>query len=106
MIIRIFRITIDPEMRGDFERDFASISVDAVKSNQGLISYHIGRPTRWNPDEYAMITVWESERDLAAFAGAEWHKAVIPAAMTRYPRSYAVEHFDVTGSSSLVEKES
>ncbi len=96
MIIRIFRITIYPEMRSDFERDFASISVEAVKSQRGLISCHIGRPTQWNPDEYAMITVWESESNLAVFAGDEWHKAVIPATMTKYPRCFSVEHFEIT----------
>jgi len=37
MIIRLFRTTIYPEMREDFERDFASISVDAVKSQRGFV---------------------------------------------------------------------
>ena len=92
-IIRIFRTTIRPEMRQDFERDFASISVAAVKSQPGFISCHIGSPTKWNPDEYAMITVWEDEDALANFAGEEWHKAVIPPAMEQYPVSFSVEHF-------------
>jgi len=104
MIIRIFKITIHPEMRSDFERDFASISVEAVKSNKGLVSWRIGLPTKWNPDEYAMITVWESECDLAAFAGDDWHKAVIPAAMTKYPRFSSVEHFKVKDSADLTQK--
>ena len=55
MIIRIFRATIHPEMRRDFERDFSSISVDAVKTHKGFVSCHIGPPTKWHPDEYAMI---------------------------------------------------
>jgi len=92
-IIRIFRTTIHPEMRQEFERDFASISVAVVKSQPGCISCHIGSPTKWHPDEYAMITVWEDEDALASFAGEEWHKAVIPPAMERYPVSFSVEHF-------------
>ncbi len=104
MIIRIFRVTIHPEMRSEFERDFASISVDAVQSNKGLVSCHIGHPTKWNPDEYAMITVWESESDLAAFAGSEWHRAVIPTGMTKYPRFYSVEHFEFTESADFIQK--
>ncbi|HEX8373426.1 MAG TPA: antibiotic biosynthesis monooxygenase [Chthoniobacterales bacterium] len=95
MIIRIFKTTIHPEMRQDFERDFATVSVNAVKAHKGLVSCHIGCPTQWNPDEYAMITVWENESDLAAFAGDDWHKAVIPSAMRKYPRSFSVDHFDL-----------
>jgi len=95
MIIRIFRTTIHPELRQDFERDFNSISVDAVKDKQGFVSCHIGTPTKWNPDEYSMITVWEDEKALTAFAGRDWHKAVIPPGMERYPVSFTVEHFHI-----------
>jgi heme-degrading monooxygenase HmoA len=49
----------------------------------------------WNPDEYAMITVWEDEHALAAFAGEEWHKAVIPPGMEKYPISFSVDHFHI-----------
>lgn len=95
MIIRIFRTTIHPELREEFERGFSSISVDAVKSHKGFVSCRIGSPTKWNPDEYAMITVWEDEEALVAFAGEEWHKAVIPAGMEKYPVSFSVEHFHI-----------
>lgn len=96
MIIRIFRTTIHTKMRTDFERDFESISVEAVANNRGLISCQIGKPTQWNPDEYAMITYWEDEAALNSFAGEEWFKAVIPPGMTEYPVSFSVEHFYVT----------
>jgi heme-degrading monooxygenase HmoA len=95
MIIRIFRTTIHPELREKFERDFASISVDAVKSKRGFISCHIGSPTKWNPDEYAMIPVWEDEGALATFAGEDWHNAVIPPGMEKYPAAFSVEHFHI-----------
>lgn len=95
MIIRIFRTTIHPEMRVEFERDFESLSVEAVSRRKGFVSCHIGKPTEWNPDEYAMITVWENESALASFAGEEWNRAVIPPGMEKYPISFSVEHFNL-----------
>jgi len=55
----------------DFERDFASISVAVVKSKPGFNSCLTGSPTKWNPDEYAMIIMWTDEDSLAAFAGED-----------------------------------
>jgi heme-degrading monooxygenase HmoA len=95
MIIRIFKTTIYPEMKKDFERDFNSISIDSVKSHKGFISCQIGKPTKWNPNEYSMITLWEDEDSLIGFAGKNWHIAVIPPGMEKYPTKYSVDHFIV-----------
>ncbi len=78
MIIRIFQITIYPELRQDFERDFAAISVKAVDEQDGFIACEIGKPTRWDEDDYAMITKWVDEESLRLFAGDEWNKSVVP----------------------------
>jgi heme-degrading monooxygenase HmoA len=94
MSLRIFKVTIKPEFRREFERDFRSISVETVKSQEGLISCHIGAPTRVHPDDYVMITRWTSESALRAFAGENWNAAVIPEAMRRYPRAFSVEHYE------------
>jgi heme oxygenase (mycobilin-producing) len=94
MIIRIFEVTIHPEFREEFERDFNTISVDTVNNHQGLISYSIGGPTKWNPDSYAMVTCWKDEDSLIAFAGKEWNQAIIPEQMQRYPKAFRVAHFD------------
>ena len=87
-------------MKDDFEHDFESISVEAVVNMKGLISCQIGKPTKWNPNEYAMITYWEDEAALANFAGDQWYKALIPTGMKAYPTSYSVEHFHITGISA------
>ncbi len=93
MIIRIFQVTIHSEYREDFERDFRTISVDTVQNHKGLISCHIAGPTQWNPDDYIMVTYWEDEDSLAAFAGENWNQAVIPPEMERYPRYFSVAHY-------------
>lgn len=61
----------------EFEQNFVAVSIPYVKSQPGLISVAVGRPTRWVPDEHVMITVWRSETDLVHFAGENWNRAVI-----------------------------
>ena len=93
MIIRIFRVCIDPEFRADFERDFNTISVEAVNSHETSFPCEIGYPTKWNPDEYTMITKWENEEALVAFAGESWNESVIPDGMEKYAKHHSVSHF-------------
>ena len=93
MIIRIFQVTIRPEYREDFERDFNTVSVDTVRNHKGLISCQIGGPTKWNPDDYVMVTFWENEESLAAFAGENWNQAIIPTQMQKYPKAFSVSHY-------------
>ena len=71
MITRIFRVRIDPNKRDEFESKFASVSVDVVRSRNGFVSVEIGKPTKWFPDEYVMISKWEDEESLREFVGDE-----------------------------------
>lgn len=93
MIIRIFQVTIYPEYRSEFERNFKSISVETVKNHKGLISCTLGGPTKWNPDDYLMITSWEDESSLELFAGEHWNQAVIPDEMRKYAKAFDVVHY-------------
>jgi heme oxygenase (mycobilin-producing) len=93
MIIRIFRVEIFEEFRKEFERDFISESVEAVKHAKGFISFEIGFPTKWHPHEYTMISKWEDEKSLIDFAGENWNTAVIPENMKRYAKAHHVHHF-------------
>lgn len=92
-ITRIFRVRIDPELRTDFEQKFASVSVAAVTGRKGARDVAIFRPSRWASDEYAMISTWDDEAALAAFAGADWNTAVIPPGMEKYVRECWVHHY-------------
>ena len=68
-ITRVFRIRIETELREEFEEKFADISVREVQHAPGMVSVSILKPTKWSPDEYAMITDWIDEASLASFAG-------------------------------------
>ncbi|WP_295393351.1 antibiotic biosynthesis monooxygenase [uncultured Thiodictyon sp.] len=97
MIVRVFRVTVPRALHLEFEGKFLSVSIPAVRSQPGLVSVTVGRPTRWAPDEYAMISTWEDARAVAAFAGAEWRRAVIPEGMERYVADCSVHHYEVFG---------
>lgn len=94
MIIRIFKVTIDPNHRVEFERGFFSTSVDLVKGQDGLLSCEIGKPTSGNPNDYVMITRWKNKAALVAFTGPDWKKPVIPKGMEKFSGTRTVEHYE------------
>jgi heme oxygenase (mycobilin-producing) len=79
-----FEFESTPNLRREFEEKFFSISVHAVNEAAGFILVSIHKPTKWAPDEYAMISQWENELSLKAFAGEEWCRAVIPHGMEKF----------------------
>jgi quinol monooxygenase YgiN len=93
MIIRIFRVEIDPTRREAFERGFYTTSVNAVKDHSGFISCDIGSPTKWSPNTYVMITKWQDENALVAFAGENWNVPVIPVGMESFATTCSVDHY-------------
>ncbi|MYJ96943.1 MAG: hypothetical protein F4053_15610 [Proteobacteria bacterium] len=93
-ITRVFRVRIKAELREEFEEKFADISVREVQSASGMESVSIHRPTKWSPDEYAMITVWTDEESLASFAGENWNQPVIPDGMEKFVQESSVAHYE------------
>ncbi len=93
MIIRIFRVRIYEQLREEFEGKFATVSVKAVEAASGLQSVSIYRPTEWSPDDYAMVSIWNSEDDVRYFAGEDWNKAFIPPGMDKYIAKCWIDHF-------------
>jgi len=63
-ITRIFRVQIKPELRDEFEPLFQSVSMKSVQDAKGFISAQIGKPSHWSPNEYVMISTWETEPSL------------------------------------------
>ena len=98
-ITRVFRVTIEPTLRAEFEHKFSTLSQHLFERAPGCLSQSILRPTRWTPDEYAMVSEWESETALASFVGERWCEAVIPAEMEHFAKAYSVSHYSSWGSS-------
>lgn len=93
MITRIFRVEIHPELRDEFEAKFRSLSVGAVDSQPGCLSVVIGFPVSATPNEYSMISIWESLDKLIDFLGEDWNQAFIPDGMDRFAKHYSVHHY-------------
>ena len=81
-------------LHSEFELKFLSVSVPYVMAEPGIVSVVVGRPTRWEPEEYVMVSTWRSEADLAAFAGEQWNRAVIPEGMEKYVSECWVHHYE------------
>ena len=84
---------IESEIRLEFEEKFNSLSRSMVENAPGCIQLSVLKPSMWNPDEYAMISVWENEAALIAFAGEDWYLSVIPPEMKIYAKKHSVSHF-------------
>jgi len=93
-VTRVFRVRIAPEQREEFEEKFSSISIRAVNEAQGPLSVSILKPTKWAPDEYAMVSRWENEAALKTFAGEQWNHAVIPPGMEKFVVECWVHHYE------------
>ena len=93
MIIRIFRVRIDANLRDEFESKFATVSIQAVKSQDGFLSVQIGKSSKWTPDEYVMITQWDNENALEQFVGEAWNQPHIPDGMEKYVKECWVHHY-------------
>lgn len=92
-ITRVFRVKIKAELRDEFEPLFQSVSLAAVSNASGFIEASIGKPTKWAPDEYVMISAWANEQSLVDFVGADWNEAHIPDGMEKYVDTCRVHHY-------------
>ncbi len=93
MIIRVFKARIRPSLIGEFEEKYRTISVPFMKSCAGMKEVVIGKPTAVSPDEYVMVSYWESEAALQAALGDGWSGAHIPTGMEHLVESCSVQHF-------------
>jgi heme-degrading monooxygenase HmoA len=92
-IVRLFRVRIHPALRTEFEAKFAVVSVNAVRDAQGALGVEIFKPTRWDRDEYLMISHWQDEDALRRFAGEDWNRAFIPPGMEQFVAECDVHHY-------------
>ncbi|WP_430968952.1 antibiotic biosynthesis monooxygenase family protein [Spongiimicrobium sp. 2-473A-2-J] len=93
MIIRIFRATVHKELHTEFMEKFREISIPLVKTQQGLVALEIGEPTQWHPNEFVMISTWETEQHIRNFVGDQWNEAHIPSGMEKYVVQCWVRHY-------------
>jgi heme-degrading monooxygenase HmoA len=99
MIVRVFRARVRPGKQAEFEAKVHELSIPLVKAQRGLLAFYSGRPMKSSPDEFVMITVWQSMEDLQAFAGDDWHHSVIPEPERHLLKESFVHHYEVIEAS-------
>lgn len=95
MITRVFRAIVPEKLHDAFETKFRTVSVPLVRGQPGFESVTIGRPTRWNPNEFVMVSVWRDEESIAGFVGPAWNEPHIPEGMEHFITSCTVDHYEV-----------
>jgi len=93
-ITRIFKVVIDTRQRAEFEIKFNTLSKQMLENAPGCTNYEVLRPSKWAPDEYAMMSEWQNESALIAFAGEDWNTSVVPISMKKYSKSHSVCHYE------------
>lgn len=96
-ITRIFRVSIDADLRQEFEEKYSSVSVQTVDEAPGFISVSILKPLKWTPNEYTLISQCENEAALKAFAGKQRNHAVIYPGMEKFVVECLVHHYESWG---------
>ncbi|HLW51598.1 MAG TPA: antibiotic biosynthesis monooxygenase family protein [Candidatus Angelobacter sp.] len=99
MIVRVFRALVHPGKQAEFEAKVRELSIPLVKAQRGLVAFYSGRPLESNPEEFAMVTLWESLAHLKAFAGEDWNHSVIPEEERPLLAESFVHHYQVIDSS-------
>lgn len=103
MILRIFRARARPGEAAGFEERARALGFDRMKPTPGLRAWFAGKPLDADAREFVMITVWESEDALRAFAGETWRELELPADERKTLELAAVEHFALHAADCGVE---
>lgn len=92
-IVRVFRGIVKPGMNDEFQSFFLDVALPLVRSQDGLLAVTIGLPSEVSPNEFLMISVWDSFDSLRKFAGEEWDKAVIDPREAHLLQETFVHHY-------------
>lgn len=85
-------------MGATHERMMREISMPLVARQPGMVAFYAGRPVGSNPDEFTMVSRWESQDALRAFAGDDWEQAVIPEPELSNLLEIHVHHYEAFGA--------
>lgn len=103
VIVRVFRGRVRPGMGSAFERFVHQRAIPQLRSQPGMLSVHLGRPTPASPEEYMVITVWRDVDALRGFAGESWDRVVMGRDEARLLTDAWVHHYDADNGDGPVE---
>ena len=92
-LIRVFRASVKPGLTDEFQSFFLNEALPLVRSQKGMQRAKIGLPSEGKPNEFLMISEWESLESLKKFAGEDWNNAVIDPRESHLLVETAVDHY-------------
>ena len=92
-IVRVFRAVVHPGKEDEFESFFVDEAVPMLRAYTGLVGLQVGLPREETPQEFLMITVWESVEALAGFSGENWREAVVDPREEHLLKEVNVSHY-------------
>ena len=92
-LIRMFRALVKPGMTDEFQAFFLDEALPLVRSQQGMQRATVGLPSDGNPNEFLMISEWDSLDSLKIFAGEKWDTAVIDPREAHLLEETTVHHY-------------
>ena len=95
MIIRVFRPTIHPGKRAEFESFLRETAIPLVSQQSGVIAQHVGKPRDSASTEFVYVSVWEDVESIQAFAGERWQEAVIAPEEEHLLKDTWIGHYEV-----------
>jgi heme-degrading monooxygenase HmoA len=95
VIIRVFRPTIHPGKKSEFESFLRDTAIPLVSRQKGLVAQQVGRPRDPSSTEYVYVTVWEDVESVRAFAGERWQEAVITPEEEQLLSDTWIAHYEV-----------
>ncbi len=78
MIIRLFHAKTRPGKQAEFKKILELLTVPAVQSSKGMITFYPGQPLGPDSNEFILFTVWKDRKALAGFSREDWARTLIP----------------------------
>jgi quinol monooxygenase YgiN len=93
MIIRVFRAKIRKGRVQEFKRMVKEQSIPWLQKSGGMLGYFPGEPFGENKREFLMVTLWQDQDSLEAFAGKDWDDPVVTADEAPLVEAMYADHY-------------
>jgi len=95
MVVRIFKATVKPELKKEFENFFRYEAIPYMQVQEGLVQVTTGKPISQNDHDFVMITTWESIDAVRKFMDNEWNKDKLVRDEMNLLLGTSIEHYEI-----------
>ncbi len=95
MVVRIFKATVKPELKKDFENFFRYEAIPYMQVQEGIVNVVTGKPISQNDNDFVMVTTWENIDAVRKFMDNEWNKDKLVRDEMNMLENTRIEHFEV-----------